>query len=369
MIHVVGLPHTPFDAVNASTCAFTAKTVRFARMLKMIGRDYHIYWGGEDNPEQHPYTACLSRSEQIGFFGPYDQNVLPVVQWDVSLPYWQDFHRNVTNAIRARYMPGDVVALVGGAISQEFVHSFPDCTVIEPGVGYEGIIPWDKVNNRGTFACFESYTWMHNRYGAYYIGDGRSFDAVIPNAVDPNDFECGLSDGYALFVGRLIFRKGPHVAAEIAQRVGLPLKMAGAGVAHNEPGLVVATDGTRVEYEHVEHVGAVTGDARKDLYAKAEVMLVPTLYIGPWEGVHAEALMSGVQVVAPDYGVFTETIDRQFRYRTIGEAVECVERARDYRGFHLREKAIDAFGIDRCAKMYAEWFNRLDLLKGRGFYS
>jgi glycosyltransferase involved in cell wall biosynthesis len=257
-----------------------------------------------------------------------------------------------------------MIALVGGAISQEIVDLFKDSfTIIEPGVGYGGIC-------RDTFTCFESYAWMHDRYGAHYIGDGRAFDTVIPNAVDPDEWYTAPSKGYALFVGRLISRKGPNVAAQIANSAGLKLILAGAGVKEKSNGSIVATDGTIISGD-VEHVGAVTGEDRKKLFAEAEVLICPTLYIGPWEGVHAESMMSGVGVVAPDYGVFTETLPKPYRYRNMSQALSAVDLARKTRGEMWRKRAIDLCGIEQCASMYNEWFNRLDSLRdGRnGWYS
>lgn len=361
MIHLIGLPHTPFDDVQASSCAFTAKAVRLAKMFQMIGRETTVYWGGSVTSVDIPFVSVLSDHEQYKYFGPYSNDNLPQISWDWNIPYWQTFNMRVIQHLKQNLRAGDTIALVGGAIHQQIVDAFPGYRCIEPGVGYEGIC-------HNTFACFESYAWMHNRYGAYGIGDGRAFDAVIPNAIDPNDFDHAESHGYALFVGRLIQRKGPNVAGEIATRAGLPLKMAGAGVAHSEPGKIIATDGTTILGD-VEHVGSVTGEARKALYAHAEVMLVPTLYIGPWEGVHAEALASGVQVVAPDYGVFTETIEPQFRYRTLGGAVEAVNRARSVRSPVLRERTLKRYSLEQCASMYEEWLGRLDLLDGAGWYS
>lgn len=357
-VHLVGLPHTQFDDVHYSSCAFTAKAVRMARMFRMRDIETTVYWGGDMAD-----VSVLSTEEQEQFFGVYDPSNLPVIQWDSNLPYWKKFHFNTLAELNKRLKPGDIIGFIGGSISHELIEIFKrDYTVIEPGVGYEGI-------HRDTFACYESYAWMHNRYGAYGIGDGRAFDAVIGNAVDPKEWDVSPSKGYALFVGRLIARKGPHVAAQVANAAGLKLIMAGGGVDSVRPGKVVATDGTVIEGD-IEHVGPVMGDARRQLFAEAEVFICPTLYIGPWEGVHAEAMMSGVPVVAPDYGVFTETLPLAQRYRTFKQAVRAVKNPAISRGFRWREIAISDFGIEVCADKYAEWINRLESIRdGRnGWY-
>lgn len=360
MIHLVGLPHTSFDKHRFSSCAFTAKAVRLVEMLRSVGREVTVYWGGIDGD----VVSCLEPNDQFRYFDEYSPNELPVIKWDPKLPYWKKFHKRAVEQI-GEVEPTDIVALVGGSVSQEIANHYSGrCTVIEPGVGYEGL------TKGPVFACFESYAWMHHLYGMWGITDGRAFDAVIPNAVDPADWSVADSDGYALWVGRLINRKGPHVAADIAKRAGLQLIMAGGGVASTEPGRIVATDGTVVEGDHVTHIGSVSGEDRRWLFAHAEVFICPTLYIGPWEGVHAEAMMSGVPVVAPDYGVFTETLPEQFRYRNLAQAHAAVHAARVTRGDVWRQRAIDRFSIKRCAAMYNVWFDRLDSLRdGRnGWY-
>lgn len=367
-VHLVGLPHTSFDADRFSACAFTAKSVRFSRILRVIERDCVVYWGGDETPESAELVSCLSPTEQTHWFGEYDPRKLPVVEWNVNLVYWKVFHQRVIAAIRERIQPGDYVAVVGGAISQEVVDEFKnEYTCIEPGVGYEGIC-------RDTFACFESYAWMHHRYGAYGINDGRAFDTVIPNSYEPTDFTLSESEGYALFVGRFISRKGPQVAVEIAERLGLPLKMAGAGAKTTDEGLFAEAEGFTIGGKDVEYVGVVNPEERKALMSRASLMITPTLYIGPFEGVHVESLLSGVPAIAPDYGVFTETLPREWRYSSLASAVTAGNqalRSRHLNSARIRSDAIARFSLDTAGKMYQKWFNQLDTLRngGLGWYA
>lgn len=308
-------------------------------------------------------VSLMSVDEQRHHFGEWDPAVLPVLEWDLHLNYWVSFNSRAISEISKRINPGDLVGVVGGAVSLPVVeHFYRDYTCVEPTVGYGGICP-----NGMTFCCFESYAWMHDRYGAHGIIDGRSFDAVIPNAVDPDDWSMDESDGYLLSVGRMIARKGHHAAAQIAERMGVPLKLAGAGVAHHAPGLIVTTDGTRIEGDHVEYVGAVIGEERRRLFARAEYFICPTIYIEPWGGVHAEAMMSGLPTVAPDYGAFTDTLPRKHRYRMMHEAINALTNPAHPRGQWWRDYAIDLCGIDKCADMYADWIDRLYSIRdGRG---
>lgn len=359
---MVGLPHTQLTLDDGYTsCAFSAKSYRLAAMLRSHGHEVVTMWGGDKAD-----VSLMSVDEQLGHFGVWNPGKLPVVVWDANLPYWQDFHRRAITEVKARVEAGDLIAVVGGAASQVVVDAFKArFTCIEPGVGYEGIC-------RDTFCCFESYAWMHVSYGRHGIGDGRAFDVVIPNAIDPDDWTIDDSSGYALFVGRFIDRKGPHAAVEIARAAGLPLVMAGAGATQTAAG-IVSEEGWTLDGAvppDVIHVGTVSGDLRRALFARAEVLICPTKYIGPWEGVHAEAGASGVGTAAPDYGVFTETLPPEYRYRSLRQAVDAVNRARETRGQWWRDRTLAHCGIERCARLYDEWIGRLATLRngGTGWY-
>jgi glycosyltransferase involved in cell wall biosynthesis len=357
VIHVIGLPHTPFDDKKASSCAFTAKAVRTVKMLRSF-TDVTVYWGGPTGD-----VHLLSASEQSQFYGEWNPALLPQIKWDLAASDWKLFNRRSIEHLEQSLQDKDIIAFAGGGIHQPVIDHFAGrFTCVEYGVGYEGIA-------RNTFACFESYAWMHNRYGAYGIGDGRAFDTVIPNVVIPDEWEVAPSDGYALFVGRLIQRKGPHVAAQIANAAGMKLLIAGAGVKEIAKNRITCEDGTVIEGD-IEYVGVKVGDERRDLFAKAEVFICPTLYIGPWEGVHAEAMMSGVGVAAPDYGVFTETLPREYRYRNLTQAVSAVKKATETRGDDWRKRATEICGPEACTYLYEDWIHRLKSLRnGRnGWY-
>lgn len=364
ILHLVGLPHTGFDKDRYSNCAFTAKSVRLVQMLDSVGFPSIVYWGGaQPYHYEGRFVSLMHETEQEQYFGAYDRTALPVVEWDRELPYWQDFNSRAIENIEARIQPGDIIGLVCGSINQPVADHFSgDYVVAEVGVGYEGLCT-------GTVACFESYAWMHNRYGAMGIGDGRDFDAVIPNAVDPDDFTVGSDEGYLLFMGRFIQRKAPHVAAQIAKEVGLPLKIAGTGVVESSPGRLLGADGVLIEDDNVEYIGSLNPVQRRSVLSHASALIVPTRYIGPWEGVHAEAMMSGVLPVTTDFGAFTETVPQQYRFRSLREASVATDRAINDRGRAWRDYANGQFGIQACAKKYERWLNNLLTLYGAGWYT
>ena len=194
---------------------------------------------------------------------------------------------------------------------------------------------------------------------------GRAFDAVIPNFVRREDFHTAPDEGYALYAGRLIRRKGVQVASDIAERAGLALKVIGEGCKSFEDGVLTATDGTIVE-PFVEYAGIADPARGARIMAGAGVLIVPTLYIEPFGTVHVESMASGVPVVAVDYGVFTETITPGldgYRYRTSAQAARQIEGIERLRGEGLRERALERFSLEAVAPRFDEWLWRLDTLR------
>jgi len=362
VIHLIGLPHTSLDENTYSTCAFTTKAARWTRVLELIGRDVTCYWGGGPVTVDCEVVELLSEEERIRFFGDDVGQRLPDIEWNMEQPYWAVFMYRAIREIKKRIAPGDTIALWMGALMTQAIETFvADHNIIEPAVGYEGIAP------SGTFACFESYAWMHHRYGAYGINDGRAFDTVIPNFVRPEDFKTGRDEGYALYAGRLIKRKGVEVAADIAERAGIPLVVMGAGMKTYKDGVLTATDGTVIS-PVASYEGVAGPQQRADIMSHASVLIAPTLYIEPFGTVHVEAMASGVPVVAVDYGVFTETIspyEDGFRYRTPAQGAQQVSHADalGLRGENLRRRTLDRFSLEAVAPMFDEWLWRVDSVR------
>lgn len=356
VIHLIGLPHTSLDEDVYSTCAFTTKAARWTKILGLLDRDVTAYWGGGSNTVDCEVVELLSEEERIKFFGDDVGQRLPDIEWTLEKDYWAVFMYRAVREVKKRIQPGDIVAIWMGALMNQAIAAFgPEHAIIEPAVGYEGIAS-------GTFACFESYAWMHHRYGAYQINDGRAFDTVIPNFVRAEQFHTGEDQGYALYAGRIIKRKGVEVAADIAERAGLPLFVMGAGCQSFEDNVLTATDGTIIKPVD-KYIGIAAPLQRADVMSHASVMIVPTLYIEPFGTVHVESMASGVPVVAVDYGVFTETIREGvdgYRYRTPAQGAEQVEIAPGLRGKALRDRTLARFSLEAVAPRFDEWLWRVE---------
>ena len=108
---------------------------------------------------------------------------------------------------------------------------------VEYGIGYNGTF--------AKYRVFESYAHMHKIWGAQggYDPDGKFYDAVIPNYLNPNDypFKAEKQD-YYLYLGRLIKRKGIDIAVETCKRIGARLVVAGQGMKSFENGVLMCEE-------------------------------------------------------------------------------------------------------------------------------
>lgn len=347
--HLVSLPHTQTTA-DYSVCAYTQKVRGFCRMMIDQGHEVYLYAGDENDAPCTEHGSCISEDARAKVAG--DNYVAASFDW--RKPHWQTFNRNAVEAIKARRQPRDFLCLIAGHAHKPVADALPDMLTVEWGVGYGGFF--------SNFRVFESYAWMHTCYGARggsdpHAVDGRWFDAVIPGYLDPAEFPARKRKGdYLLYVGRLIERKGVHVAVEVAKRTGKKLVVAGPGVP---------PDGC-------EYVGVVGPKERGALMAGATAVLMPTIYIEPFGNVGIEAMACGTPVISSPWGAMTETVRHGvtgYHCHTLHEFCEAVEKAPSLKPATIRKHVRETYAMRVIGKKFDEHFRRLATLHERGWYS
>jgi glycosyltransferase involved in cell wall biosynthesis len=359
MIHVVTLPHTLLTK-DYEWCAFTAKVWRFAKMMRMAGNPVTLY--GPDVADDQTranaaeYVEVITEADRQQWFG---QPVWPANQvfdrWDACDPCWDESNRRFAAAIRERWTPGDVVGIIGGSCQQLLLDLLFDLKPlsVEWGIGYNGTIS-------DTHKVYESYAWMHYLAGRRGVDDIQYFDTVIPNCFDIDDFTPRYEqpdDPYLLFMARPITRKGTDIVAEIAQRVDIPVKVAG------QPGPPIP--GT-------QYIGILTGAQKYEALAGATALLSPSTYLEPFGGVAVEAMLSGTPVITTDWGAYTETVQNGitgFRCRTLSEFMRAVKEAPSLNRQHIAVKTTARYSLSIGSLKYRKYFDRLATLYGDGWYT
>jgi len=339
--HLVGLPHAQVTT-EFPACAFIGKLRKFCQMMMARGHEVFLYAGEVTDAPCTELIACFTEADRLEHVAGRHYTAAP---WNSELPAWQRLNHAAATEIRRRAQPDDFVCVTAGLSHKPIADALPDMTVVESGIGY----------NR-TFApyrVFESYAWMHMVYGAESGGDpfsvrGQWMDAVIPNAVDMAEFPTrDDGEGYYLFIGRVVERKGYRIAVDVCAELGERLVVAG-------PGRPPAG---------VRHVGLVGPKVRAHLMAGARAVFVPTLYVEPFGNVHVEAMACGTPVITTDWGVFTETVQQGitgFRCRTFDEFVDAARRAPSLDRAFIRDYTRNRFGLESVGAMYEEYFGRID---------
>lgn len=363
-IHILSLPHTQLSK-EYIRCAYTSKVVKLCHMLVKEGMEVIVY-ASEDNETPAELVTCITKDQQVecGFNGPRDYNGMV---WDNTKPIWKAFHTNTIREIGKRVRPGDIIGTFAGLCDDPIFKAFPQCRFVELGIGYAGPIP-------DAFHVFESYAWMHTVYGqaGAYKADGKFYDTVIPNYFDPDDFPYwDWHEDYFLFMGRMIYRKGITIVSDIAKRIpDSGFIFAGQG-ARQEGNPIICEDGTVLQGDNLEYFGIADAHQRGELMSKAKALICPTLYIGPFEGVHVEAMMCGTPVLTTPWGAFSETYQHGvhgFKCHTIKEFVEAANNVDKLDRQAIHEYAQGRYSMDVVAKQYIDYFNLLDGLNRGGFY-
>lgn len=188
---------------------------------------------------------------------------------------------------------------------------------------------------------------------------------VIHHGLDPATYEWRDTAGEQLcFIGRLSEVKGPHVAVDVAERVGLPIRVAGRvhevdaefGRREVEP---------RLARPHVTYLGAVGIAEKAPLLRDARALLMPIDWNEPFGLVMIEAMLSGCPVVAFPRGSVRELVeegvtgfvvadeDEMAKVVRPGGPVEAFDRRR------CRERAVERFSSARMVAQHEALYERL----------
>ncbi|MCI0393440.1 MAG: glycosyltransferase, partial [Chloroflexi bacterium] len=170
---------------------------------------------------------------------------------------------------------------------------------------------------------------------------------------------------YALYIGRLVQRKGVDVAVQVTRELGIPLIIAGQGSLTNP------AEGLDIRDGHVEFAGAVGPEQRAALLGRARLVLAPTYYIEPFGGVAVEAQLCGTPVLTTDWGAFSETVLHGvtgYRCRTFDDFVWAAGNIERIQPADCRTWAIQNYSMARVQWMFQEFFSKIADIGRQGWY-
>lgn len=367
ILHVVGLAHLPTAAIDPVwSCAYSQKIRKFCEMMTKVGFDVIFYGVEGSKVVAKESVVVLSEDDRNRIYGPLDDFANKFFIHGKDDPAYTIFQDNAIREVLDRVAPGDVFCNPLGNYYERMCRPESQGGIekakgtpflVESGIGYDGIL-------LNSYHVFESQAWRHYVWGIYRAWtqgkkfvDGDWYSDVIPNFYDPGHYKFSTSKEEYWFMNcRIAHRKGIDIAIQTMEAIGGHLILAG------QPG-----ENVDLSSQNVEFIGYVSEKEKVDLLAHAKGLFSTTKYIGPFEGILAEASLSGCPVIASDFGCYTETVQQGvtgYRGMVLKEFVRAAKNI-DQIDPGACKKWASQFTMDACAPRYANFFSRLsDLWKG-----
>ena len=158
---------------------------------------------------------------------------------------------------------------------------------------------------------------------------------------------------YLSFLGRIAPMKGVHIAIDVAQRTGLPLKIAGEIQPlfqdYWERRIAPYVDGTLIEY-----VGEATLATKNELLGNSKALLFPIQWEEPFGLVMVEAMACGTPVLAFRGGAVQEVVAHGVSGWICDDVNDMVMRAADPQidPPSCRDYVARLFSVERMAEEY-----------------
>jgi glycosyltransferase involved in cell wall biosynthesis len=347
--HLLALPNIQTTKAY-SLDGFCMATIRMAKLLKELGHEVLLYASEENEAPCDELITVISKKEQTQILGACEYQYAALN--NNAYPLWELANNRIISAIGKRKMPRDFILTIGGTSQSKIASAHPDLMTVEYSIGY--------VSSFSKYRVYESHYWRAWSSGTQGKIDGEFFDEVIPLFFDESEFKYREEkEPFALYVGRLIPKKGLVIACEAAEKAGMKLKVIG----HGDPSLI--THGG-------EYLGPVTAEERNDWMSRASVLICPTIYIEPFGSIAVEAQMCGTPVVSTAFGGFIETVEHGrtgFHCNYIGQFVRGLQDCEHLDRKYIRDRAVEKYSYHNVKHQYQRYFDRLMLLWDQGFQS
>lgn len=210
---------------------------------------------------------------------------------------------------------------------------------------------------------------VYEKYNAdgYYVSISEAdrhakldYVATIHHGIDMASFSVGSGAAdYLLFFGRIHHDKGTAEAIDVADRAGVPLKIAGIVQDQDYFERCVAP---RVDGERIAYLGPVDAERRVDLLGGARALLHLVNFEEPFGFSVVEAMACGTPVIATARGSMPEIVrhgDNGFLVGSTDEAVAAVEAVLRVDRAVVRASVDRRFDADRMVNGYLGVYHRV----------
>jgi glycosyltransferase involved in cell wall biosynthesis len=169
------------------------------------------------------------------------------------------------------------------------------------------------------------------------------------------------SGNYLAFLGRISPEKGADHAIEIAQRAGMPLKIA-AKVDRTDKSYFESHVKPLLDHKLVEFVGEISDLEKNEFLGNASALLFPINWSEPFGIVLIEAMACGLPVIAYPRGSVPEIIDdgvSGFLVHNVEEAARAVKNLSRIDRRKCRRVFEDRFSVKRMTQDYLTIYDHI----------
>ena len=213
---------------------------------------------------------------------------------------------------------------------------------------------------RALLSAYKGYYNTISKSAKSLLPDKEGFVGVIYNAIDCKSFPFSARGGDdLLFLSRISQEKGPHIAIEVAKRLGRRLIITGnvdtVDEEYFEQRIMSQVDGDIVQY-----FGEAGYEEKRELFANAHCLLMPITWPEPFGLVMVEAMACGTPVIASNKGAAPEIVldgETGFIVENVEQMVEAVGRVNRIDRSRCREHVERNFDVPRMVDDYLRAYN------------
>jgi len=213
---------------------------------------------------------------------------------------------------------------------------------------------------------FSHYKGWYNtisRSAKSLLPEKERFAGVIYNAIDVSSYPFNGSnrEPHLLFLSRISYEKGPHLAIEVARKSRRKLIIAG-NVHHADEEYFRTMVLPEVDGDQIQYVGEADYHRKRELLAQAYCLLAPITWHEPFGLYFIEAMACGTPVLVFNRGSAPEVVkhtETGFVVDTLDEMADAVDQVYQIDRRRCREYVEEKFDAPRMADDYLNAYERV----------